>query len=62
MLNKLIHSLLPALGRNALKLSVFSIVLAFSFSAFAQEEATPAVSGEVAYILNTFLFCAIVVL
>ena len=56
MLNKLIHSLLPALGRNALKLSVFSIVLAFSFSAFAQEEAAPAVSGEVAYILNTFLF------
>ena len=56
MLNKLIHSLLPALGRNALKLSIFSIVLAFSFSAFAQEEAAPAVSGEVAYILNTFLF------
>ena len=47
MLNKLIHSLLPALGKNVLRLSAFSIVLAFSFSAFAQEEAT-AVSGEVA--------------
>ena len=43
MLNKLIHSLLPALGKNALRLSIFSIVLAFSFSAFAQEEAAPAV-------------------
>ena len=56
MLNKLIHSLLPALGKNTLRLSIFTIVLGFSFSAFAQEEAASAVSGEVAYILNTFLF------
>ena len=57
MLNKTIHSLLPALGKNLLRLSAFSIVLAFSFNAFAQEEVVAsAVSGEVAYILNTFLF------
>ena len=56
MLNKKIYSLLPALSKNLLGFSVFSIVLAFSFNAFAQEEAASAVSGEVAYILNTFLF------
>ena len=56
MLNKKIYSLLPALSKKLLGLSVFSIVLAFSFNAFAQEEAASAVSGEVAYILNTFLF------
>ena len=36
MLNKKIYSLLPALGKSLLGLSVFSIVLAFSFNAFAE--------------------------
>ena len=38
MLNKLINFLLPALGKNVLRLSAFSIVLAFSFSKPGQEE------------------------
>ena len=34
----------------------FMLALIFSFNAGAQDAAEPAVSGEVAYILNTFLF------
>ena len=41
-------------------LALFVVTMASSTGLFAQEaavEAAPAVSGEVAYILNTFLFC-----
>ena len=39
------------------KLLAFSLALIFSFNVGAQDAAeVPAVSGEVAYILNTFLF------
>jgi Amt family ammonium transporter len=56
MLSNILHFLTSNLSKNVFKLSLFSIVLGFSFNVGAQEEAASAVSSEVAYILNTFLF------
>ncbi len=56
MLSNILHFLTSNLSKNLFKLSLFSIVLSFSFDVGAQEEAASAVSSEVAYILNTFLF------
>ena len=52
--NLLIKGFNPSVYRIA-KYSIFVFAILFSFGVNAQEEA-PAVSSEVAYILNTFLF------
>ena len=56
MLSNILHFLTSNLSKNVFKLSLFSIFLGFSFDVGAQEEVASAVSSEVAYILNTFLF------
>jgi Amt family ammonium transporter len=57
MINILKNWTSSLLNGNFSKVVSFGIILAFSFSVGAQESAeVPAVSGEVAYILNTFLF------
>ena len=57
MINILKNWTSSLLNGNLSKIVSFGIILAFSFSVGAQESAeVPAVSSEVAYILNTFLF------
>ena len=57
MINKIKTFDSSLLNGKFIKLLAFSIALIFSFDLGAQDAAeVPAVSGEVAYILNTFLF------
>ena len=56
MINKINNFSSSLLNGKVIKLLAFSLALIFSFNVGAQDAAEPAVSGEVAYILNTFLF------
>ena len=57
MINKIKTFDSSLLDGKFIKLLAFSLALIFSFDLGAKDAAeVPAVSGEVAYILNTFLF------
>ena len=57
MINQIINFGSSLSNGKIAKLLSFFVVLIFSFNVGAQDAAeVPAVSGEVAYILNTFLF------